>query len=64
MEVAHSGFELNIGDMIFQLFSFGIIIGVIVLIVYLFINKKKRNTITNERLDRIEKKLDQLTDKK
>ncbi|MBM6619581.1 hypothetical protein [Bacillus suaedaesalsae] len=63
MEEAH-GFELNIGDIIWQLFNLGIILGVIAILVYLFISKKKQKKNMDERLDRIENKLDKLTNEK
>ncbi|MBS4200038.1 DUF4083 domain-containing protein [Bacillus sp. FJAT-49732] len=49
---------MNIGDVLFQLFSFGFLVFTIVLIVLLYHSYSKRRN----QLDRIEKKLDALNE--
>ncbi|WP_349772347.1 DUF4083 domain-containing protein [Lederbergia citrisecunda] len=50
--------SINIGDVLFQLFSFGFLVFTIVLIVLLYHSYSKRRN----QLDRIEKKLDALNE--
>ncbi|WP_246941982.1 DUF4083 domain-containing protein [Bacillus pinisoli] len=59
MQTAESGFTLNMGDIIFQLFSLAIPIVLIIVILFLWTSSRKKKA----RLDRIEAKLDKLTEK-
>lgn len=57
MEVYYLG-DFNVGDALFQLFSFGFLVLIIVLIVLLFRSFPKRRN----QLDRIEKKVDAINE--
>ncbi|MCA0993327.1 DUF4083 domain-containing protein [Pseudalkalibacillus hwajinpoensis] len=48
------------GDIVFQLISFSFMLGLVAGIVFLIINLKKRSS----KLDRVEKKVDQLLERK
>lgn len=55
MEAGHAG--INIGDIIFQLMSFLILLGIPLAIIFIYRAARRKR---NNRLDRIEEKLDQL----
>lgn len=53
------GASVHLGDLIFQLVSFVLLLGVIAGVVFLIIRLKKRNS----KLDRVEQKVDQLLER-
>ncbi|KEF36618.1 hypothetical protein M670_04180 [Schinkia azotoformans MEV2011] len=52
-----AGSGINVGDIIFQLMSFLILLGIPVVLIFIFSKARRKR---NNRLDRIEEKLDQL----
>lgn len=52
-----AGPGINVGDIIFQLMSFLILLGIPVVLIFIFSKARRKR---NNRLDRIEEKLDQL----
>lgn len=54
------GASVHIGDILFQLVSFVLMFGVVVGILFIIVNFKKRSS----RLDRLEQKVDQLLERK
>lgn len=52
-----AGLGINVGDVIFQLMSFLILLGIPVIFIFIFSKARRKR---NDRLDRIEEKLDQL----
>ena len=53
------GASVHLGDLIFQLVSFVLLLGVIAGVVFLIIRLKKRNS----KLNRVEQKVDQLLER-
>ena len=53
------GASVHVGDLIFQLVSFVLLLGVIAGVVFLILSLKKRNS----KLDRVEQKVDQLLER-